>query len=78
MVYIARKEEVSPSPMNTGRYELMTTETIKDVNNRNVTIPRSLGFYSLEQLNNEKATLLERVTDLEAKIQAINDIINAG
>ena len=69
------------NPISTGMpmdnekmYELFTTETIIDINDRPVTIPKSIGTFSLSQLEAEKANILIRIADIEEKIEAINDM----
>lgn len=70
----AEETRIVLSPMPT-RFELFTTEIVKDVNDVDVTIPKPMGWYTLEQLENEKAMLLERISDIDSKITAINNMI---
>lgn len=62
---------------STTRYELFTPETVKDVNDEDVTIPKSIGFYSLSELNAEKARLETMLASIEEKITAIQAQIDS-
>ncbi len=58
------------------RYELFTNETTKDVNGEDVIIPKSIGKYSLAQLERMKAEAQGLVNSAQAKIDAIGAITN--
>ena len=60
---------------STTRYELFTPETVLDVNDQEVIIPKSIGSYSLADLNAEKtrletqlAIVVEKITAIQAQI----------
>ena len=53
------------------RYELFTTETVKDINDIDVQIPRSIGRYSLADLQREKEMLENQLDQVNSKIEAI-------
>lgn len=79
MNYIVKPQTIEmarviETPMPT-RFELFATEVVKDINDLDVTIPKPIGWYTLEQLENEKAMLLERISDIDSKITAINNMI---
>ena len=82
MTYIVKKQEqpvpkTNPAPLNPDRFELFTTEVMKDVNDKNVTIPRSLGFFTLENLTNDKKELQKRMDDIQEKIDTIQALIDS-
>jgi len=54
------------------KYELLSTETVKDVNNKDVTIPKSLGWFSVTSLELEKTRLTEMIAEIDAKLSAIS------
>ena len=56
-------------------FELFTTTKVKDIDGIEVTIPQSLGHYSLAQLENEKQHLQGLMDTVNEKIAAINLII---
>jgi len=59
---------------NNGYYELFVEEIVKDINGNDVTIPRSIGQYSLPQLEQEKQNYLNVITSIEEKITAISEL----
>lgn len=65
-------KQINQEVIDNGYYELFTTETIKDINGNDVTIPRSIGTYSITQLEQEKQNYLSAVSGVEEKISAIN------
>lgn len=72
MTIIAK--QINQEVVDNGYYELFTTETVKDINGNEVVIPRSIGQYSLAQLEQEKAQYLSQITNIEEKINAINNL----
>jgi hypothetical protein len=69
----AKKEE---SVVSSNYYELFTIEKIKDMNGDEVEIPRSIGQYSITNLEMEKENLLKMIVDIDEKITAIETLIN--
>lgn len=59
---------------NNSYFELFTEETVKDINDVDVVIPRSIGHYSLAQLEAEKQNYLNAITSVEEKISAIESL----
>ena len=54
------------------QFQLFAVDTVKDINEVDVQIPRDIGIYTLSNLTNEKNRLLERIQEIDAKIAAIN------
>lgn len=52
-------------------YEIFCEETIRDVNGKNVTIPKSLGQHILENLEDQRIFLEEQLQETIDKINAI-------
>lgn len=72
-------KEQSEAPRQTEmilpkRYEFFATEVVKDVNDKNVTIPKSIGWFTVEQLEREKADLEKRIADIDEKLTAISEL----
>lgn len=55
-------------------YELYYLETIKDVSDNNVVVPRLEGKVTIAQLNRQKEDLLKMVADVDNKINAITSL----
>ena len=69
MTYIATlKEEV----MAKDSYELFEEVTAKDINDKDVQIKKSVGTFTINELESQKATWQKRITDADAKIASIN------
>lgn len=64
----AKKQE---SVVSSEFYELFVTETVKDIDGNDVEIPRSIGQYSLAQLNQEKTNYETAIVKVEEKISVI-------
>ena len=69
MNYIAKKQNQEQAASE--YYELFTTETTQDVNGNEVVIPRSIGHYSVAQLESEKASYQNQIAEIDNKISAI-------
>jgi hypothetical protein len=54
------------------QFQLFAVDTVKDINEVDVQIPRDIGIYTLSNLTNVKNRLLERIQEIDAKIAAIN------
>ena len=67
-------KQINQEVVNNGYFELFTQETLKDINGKNVIVPRSIGQYSLEQLEAEKENYNNAIASIEEKIAAINSI----
>ena len=52
-------------------FELFVIDTIKDVNDNEVQVARSIGQYSVAQLENEKAMLETQIDEIDKKLEAI-------
>lgn len=72
MNYIVK--QVNQEVANNDYYELFTTETIKDIDGNEVVVPRSVGQFSISQLENEKLNLQNAITEIDNKISAINGL----
>ena len=67
-------KRINQEVVDNGYYELFTEETVKDINDVEVTIPRSIGQYSLAQLEQEKANYLTEIAIIDEKISAIESL----
>ena len=66
MLYKAKQLE------DTNSYELFITETATDVDGNEVSIPRSIGSYNLEELNKLKEEFQSNIDEVNNKINSIN------
>lgn len=57
-----------------GMYELFEEQVVKDVKGNDVTIPKSIGKFSLAQLEQEKKSYQARIEDIDKKIEAIKSL----
>lgn len=55
-------------------YEFFTTEVVTDVNDNEVEIPKSIGWFTISQLESEKAMLLSRIAEIDEKLKAIGSL----
>jgi len=67
-------KRINQEVVDNGYYELFTEETVKDINDVEVTIPRSIGQYSLAQLQSEKVSLQNQIASIDEKISAIESL----
>jgi hypothetical protein len=77
MAYIVQKQEAMAQmmmPIQEERFELFAPETLKDVNGKTVTVPRSVGFHTVAQLEKHKANLLEQIADIDEKLATIKTL----
>ena len=65
---------INQEVVDNGYYELFTQETVKDIEGNDVIIPRSIGQYSLSQLEQEKKNYQDAILSVEEKISAINNL----
>ncbi|TSA57519.1 hypothetical protein D4R42_01375 [bacterium] len=57
-------------------YELFEVKEMKDIEDKDVSVKVSLGLYTLDQLNADKALYEEKLADINDMIEAIENIIN--
>ena len=55
------------------RYELFTVETVKDINDVDVEIPRLMGTYALADLQRQKEMVQNQLDEIDLKIDAISN-----
>lgn len=74
MNYIAKKIEKESSksnPLTYVQYELFKTSLMKDVDEIERQIPESVGFFTLEILEERKRELQSQIDDIDNKINSI-------
>lgn len=71
MSYSVTKKDVQ-SPEAMEQFELMTVEKMKDIDGKEVQIPKSVGVFTREQLLGQKASLEEHLAEVQAKLDAID------
>lgn len=64
-------KEITNQEVKSDRFELFTTTTVKDVNGKDVTIPQSIGTYTILELENQKKNYLTEIAKTDEKIEAI-------
>ena len=64
-------KQVNQEVIDSNRFELFIEETVKDIEGNDVTIPRSIGTYSLQELEREKSFHQATIEELDLKINAI-------
>jgi len=67
-------KQINQEVVDNDYFELFTIETVKDIDGNDVTIPRSIGQYSLAQLEQEKQSYLTAIASIEEKETAINNL----
>lgn len=67
MAYTAKEQQVNTN----GRYELFKEDQALGVDGSTVTILRSIGSFSIDELNRQKAQLETEIADINSKIAAI-------
>lgn len=67
-------KQINQEVVDNGYYELFTQETVKDIEGNDVIIPRSIGQYSLAQLEQEKANYQNAIASVDEKISAIESL----
>lgn len=73
-MYTAKKIQEQQSTID--RYELFTVRTMVDIDNNEVQVLESIGFYSLQELNEQKNNLLMQIESINYKINSINHILS--
>ena len=71
-MYTAKK--VQENNFINDRYELFTVKTLLDINANEVQILESIGSYSLQELNEQKNSLLAQIDLIDVKINSIIQI----
>lgn len=72
---IQAKQAQTQAQTQNGRFELFTTQMVQDVAGNSVTIPQSIGIYSIEELEQQKNMHLNEIAKIDEKIDAINSIV---
>lgn len=67
-------KEIQQNIPDNGRYELFEEQVVIDVKGNDVTIPKSIGIFSLAQLEQEKENYQARIADIDKKIKAIKSL----
>jgi len=57
-------------------FELFVIDTVKDINNEDVQVARSIGQYSKAQLESEKANLKTQIEEIDKKLETIEGLIS--
>ena len=52
-------------------FDLFVVETVKDINDKDVQVARSIGQYSKAQLESEKANLEAQIGEIDKKLEAL-------
>jgi len=52
-------------------FNLFVVETVKDINDKDVQVARSIGRYSKAQLESEKASLEAQIGEIDKKLEAL-------
>jgi len=68
MTYLAKKVTAS---VIKDEYELFATEEAEAVDGSTVAVKKSLGRVRLDQLNDQKQSLLAQIKDIDEKIKVI-------
>jgi hypothetical protein len=68
MTYTAQTQTENPLLTDDTYVQLLTTQTVKDVNGNDVQIPQLVGSFSVNQLNTQ-------IADLQAKLNAVQAVI---
>jgi|GEM_PF-3574224 len=58
--------------IDNDRFELFIVETVKDIDGNEVQIPKSLGVFSKQDLQNQKASYEREIEEIDKKLNAIN------
>lgn len=78
MAFIVKESTAISGPISMRatapvKYDLFTAEVVKDINDVEVTIPKTVGTYLLEDLIGSRDLLLAQLADIEDKIKDIED-----
>ena len=71
MIYTAK--QTTPEIIE-GQYELFVEEKATSVDGEEVIILKSIGQHSLADLENQKKGLLNSISEIDAKIEAIKSL----
>lgn len=67
-------KQVQNEQVSNEYFELFVPQEAKDIDGNTVTIAQSIGQYSLAQLEMEKQSLLNAISNIDDKISAINSL----
>jgi len=76
MVYIVKQNTPQQVVINQDRYELFTPVAMKNAQDEDVEVLQSIGIFSIAELQQRKDYLLAEIAEIDAKLTAINLIIN--
>ncbi|MFZ4548884.1 MAG: hypothetical protein ACOYN4_15655 [Bacteroidales bacterium] len=76
MEYIVKQDTPAQVVVNQDRYELFTTEPMQTATGETVDILKSIGIFSIAELQQRKSYLLAEIAELDNKITAITNIQN--
>lgn len=62
-----------PQSTDTRYYDLFEEETVKDVNDNDVTIPKRIGNFSLEGLKKQRIEAVKRLSEIDKKIEVVEE-----
>jgi len=75
-MYIVKQNTPQQVVVNQDRYELFTPVTMKNAQDEDVEVLQSIGIFSTSELQQRKDYLLAEIAEIDAKLTAINLIIN--
>ena len=76
MVYIVKQNTPQQVVINQDRYELFVPTIMKNAQDEDVEVLQSIGIFSTSELQQRKDYLLAEIAEIDAKLTAINLIIN--
>ncbi|MFZ4549175.1 MAG: hypothetical protein ACOYN4_17130 [Bacteroidales bacterium] len=76
MDYTVRQSPPEQQATNPDRYELFETATMKSPSGSDVEVLKSIGIFSVADLQQRKSYLLAEITEIDNKLTAIATIQN--
>jgi len=76
MDYIVKQNTPQQVVINQDRYELFTTEPMLTATGETVDVLKSIGIFSIAELQQRKSYLLAEIAEIDSKITAITNIQN--
>lgn len=76
MDYIVKQDTPQQVVINQDRYELFTTEPMLTATGETVDVLKSIGIFSIAELQQRKSYLLAEIAEIDSKITAITNIQN--